>query len=174
MLSALSCFTLGGKGTPSTPERFRQGGWTGDAARKAHRDKKRRATVCPTFSRHPSLSVSHAPTPLPEPDQEHSQFETLRVPNHTTWRFAGKTRSSRLVWTGRRCAAASRPAFFNGKTLKRQGHPSYRREDGLPRGGRYPPRPSTRAHQARFAQTLRGCRYLHRKADSLLRPLSSP
>ena len=48
---------------------------------------------------------------------EHFPFETLRVPNHTAWRFAEKTRFFRLVWAGRRCAAASHFAFFKGKML---------------------------------------------------------
>lgn len=44
-------------------------------------------------------------------------LETLCVSNHAACRFAGKTQSSRSLWAGRGCAAASRPAFFNGKTL---------------------------------------------------------
>ena len=39
---------------------------------------------------------------------EQFPFETLRVPNHTACRFVEKTRFFRLVWAGRRCAAASR------------------------------------------------------------------
>ena len=48
---------------------------------------------------------------------EQSQFETLRVSNHTAWRFAEKTRFFRLVSAGRRCAAASHVAFFKGTML---------------------------------------------------------
>ena len=42
---------------------------------------------------------------------------TVRLPHHTPCRFTEKMLSSRLVRDGRRRAAASRPAFFNGKTL---------------------------------------------------------
>ena len=51
------------------------------------------------------------------PASEHFPFETLRVPNHTAWRFAEKTRPFRLVWAERRCAATSHFAFFKGKML---------------------------------------------------------
>ena len=54
---------------------------------------------------------------MPDILLEHFPFETLGVSNHTVWRFAEKTRFFRLVWTGRRCAAASQLAFFKGKLL---------------------------------------------------------
>ncbi|WP_299393097.1 hypothetical protein, partial [uncultured Desulfovibrio sp.] len=43
---------------------------------------------------------------------EQFQFETLRVSNHTACRFAEKTRFSRSLRAGRRCAAASRFHLF--------------------------------------------------------------
>ncbi|MDM8215371.1 hypothetical protein QUW15_04255 [Desulfovibrio piger] len=49
---------------------------------------------------------------------EHFQFETLRVSNHTAWRFAEKTRFFRSLWAGRRCAAASRSPFSKVKRSK--------------------------------------------------------
>ena len=56
------------------------------------------------------------------PDQgvstlEQFQFETLRVANHTACRFAEKTRFSRSLRAGRRCAAASHFIFFKVETL---------------------------------------------------------
>ena len=48
---------------------------------------------------------------------EHFQVETLHVSTHTACRFAEKTRFFRSLWAGRRCAAASRLAFFKDKTL---------------------------------------------------------
>ena len=48
---------------------------------------------------------------------EQFQFETLRVSNHTTCRFAEKARFFRSLRAGRRCAAASRFTFFKGETL---------------------------------------------------------
>ena len=53
--------------------------------------------------------------------QEHIQSETLCVSHRTACRFAEKTRFFRSPWAGRRCAAASHPAFFKGKILKRPG-----------------------------------------------------
>ena len=53
----------------------------------------------------------------PKRDLKDFQFETLRVSNHTAWRFAEKTLFFRPVRAVRRCAAASRSAFFKGKTL---------------------------------------------------------
>ncbi|WP_300806907.1 hypothetical protein [uncultured Desulfovibrio sp.] len=48
---------------------------------------------------------------------EYFQFETPGVSNHTACRFAEKARFFRSLWAGRRCAAASRFAFFKGKTV---------------------------------------------------------
>ena len=48
---------------------------------------------------------------------EHFQFEILRISNHTACRFAEKAQFFRSVLAGRRCAAASRFAFFKGETL---------------------------------------------------------
>ena len=48
---------------------------------------------------------------------KHFQFEMLRIPNHTACRFAEKARFFRLLWAGRRCAAASRFTFFKGERL---------------------------------------------------------
>ena len=48
---------------------------------------------------------------------EQFQFETLCVLNHTACRFAGKTRFSRSLLAGRRCAAASRFTFFKVETF---------------------------------------------------------
>ncbi|HIX41032.1 hypothetical protein [uncultured Desulfovibrio sp.] len=48
---------------------------------------------------------------------EYFQFEMLRISNHTACRFAEKARFFRLLWAGRRCAAASRFTFFKGETL---------------------------------------------------------
>lgn len=56
--------------------------------------------------------------PLHEP----FSLETLCVSNHVPFRFAGKTRFSRLVWDGRRRTAVSRFAFFKSKTLWGQVH----------------------------------------------------
>ena len=67
-----------------------------------------------------SLSPSSSPSPFLKLfiwTLEQFQFETLRVSNHTAWRFAEKTRFFRSLWAGRRCAAASRFTFFKGETL---------------------------------------------------------
>ena len=48
---------------------------------------------------------------------EHFQFETLHVSNHTACRLAEKTRFFRLLWAGRRRAAALRFTFFKVETL---------------------------------------------------------
>ena len=58
-----------------------------------------------------AVTLFHPPPIEPFP------FETLRAPNHTAWRFAKKTRFSRSLWAGRRCAA-SHFAFFTGKMLQ--------------------------------------------------------
>ena len=53
-------------------------------------------------------------------DLEQFRFETLRVPNHTACLFAEKARFFRLVWAGRRCAAASRFAFEKKATCRKK------------------------------------------------------
>ncbi|WP_300809913.1 hypothetical protein, partial [uncultured Desulfovibrio sp.] len=64
--------------------------------------------------RRPAPNGSEEGTPQPSPFRslEHFQFEMLRISNHTACRFAEKTRFFRLLWAGRRCAAASRFTFF--------------------------------------------------------------
>ena len=48
---------------------------------------------------------------------EQFQFEMLCILNHTACRFAEKAQFFRLLWAGRRCAAASRFTFFKVETL---------------------------------------------------------
>ncbi len=45
----------------------------------------------------------------------------MSIFNHTAWRFAEKARFFRSLWAGRCYAAASRFAFFKGKTLMQPG-----------------------------------------------------
>ena len=78
-------------------------------------------------------------------DLEQFRFETLRVPNHTACLFAEKARFFRLVWAGRRCAAASRFAFEKKATCRKRKkkHPSRprRAKKGNEKGSREVPRP---------------------------------
>ena len=63
------------------------------------------------------------------------------ISNHTACRFAEKTRFFRSLWAGRRCAAASRSAFFKGKTLypwRGRGAAHDRRGDGGSQPGNRP------------------------------------
>ena len=83
-----------------------------DRARQAAQEPCRHRSRARTFPFPPKHATHGLTGPV-----EHFQFETLRVPNPAGWRFAEKTRSSRLAWAGRRCAATSRFPLFKGKTL---------------------------------------------------------